>query len=56
MYTHGLVYIYVFLTGGPEISDTSVATSTFGAQILVSKYHYLIKGTGLLGERWLILG
>lgn len=48
MYIGLSIHICIFQLcplGRLGLSDTSVATGTLSAQILVSKYHYPIKGT-----------
>lgn len=37
-------------------NDAQITASTANTQILVSKYHSSVKGTGLLIEKWLIRG
>ena len=45
-----IIFSYLSLTRGPRNSGTTIAVSTYSAQILVSKYHTLIKGITVLRE------
>ena len=45
-----IIFSYLSLTRGHRNSGTTIAVSTYSAQILVSKYHTLIKGITVLRE------
>lgn len=46
MCAHGSLYMHIFPSSTQwEGLQSSVGTNTLSAQIMISKYHYLIKGT-----------